>query len=152
MGIIQRKRRSRNYTTDPAPEGQKQCATCREVKDQTAFSRDNDASDGLSYQCRACRAEKDRAYRHRRKVASWERNYGTSEQVYWDLFEEQGGACAICKQPETWIHKGVLAYLSVDHDHITGRVRGLLCHRCNTVLGMMNDNCSWLRAMLEYLT
>jgi hypothetical protein len=41
--------------------------------------------------------------------------------------------------------------LEIDHDHQTGRVRGLLCHKCNTMLGMAADNPRWLQKAIEYL-
>lgn len=54
----------------------------------------------------------------------------------------QGGACAVCKR---------LRKLVVDHDHVTGKVRGLLCNGCNTVLGKMGDDPAMLRAAAAYL-
>jgi hypothetical protein len=61
------------------------------------------------------------------------------------LAASQDGKCAICKQPER------RTSLCVDHDHVTGRVRGLLCHRCNIVLGFVNDNPTLLACCGEYL-
>lgn len=53
----------------------------------------------------------------------------------------QGGVCAICHEPETKLSaKGRVRRLSIDHDHRTGRVRALLCARCNSVVGYMNDD------------
>ncbi len=63
----------------------------------------------------------------------------------------QGGVCAICGLPETRVVKGKLNRLAVDHDHTTGRVRGLLCFRCNTCLGRFEDNVELLRAAEAYL-
>lgn len=60
-------------------------------------------------------------------------------EAEWDaIYERQGGVCAICEKPETVIRKGKLLPLSVDHDHATGRVRGLLCNRCNTAIGKLD--------------
>jgi hypothetical protein len=61
------------------------------------------------------------------------------------LLEEQDGCCAICKRPEYKIR------LSVDHNHDTGKIRGLLCHKCNTSLGLMEENEEAIKGMLEYL-
>jgi len=62
------------------------------------------------------------------------------------LLEEQGGMCAICRRPPT------NRALCIDHDHTTGRVRGLLCVRCNTGLGNLGDSWERLVAGIKYLT
>jgi hypothetical protein len=69
-------------------------------------------------------------------------------EEYNQLLTQQGGVCAICRQPET--RKGKF-YLAVDHCHSTGVVRGLLCGRCNLVVGQMMDNPVLLRAAATYL-
>lgn len=58
------------------------------------------------------------------------------------MLEKQGGACAICVLPLTKHH--------IDHCHTTGKVRGLLCHRCNTRLGGLDDK-QWRDAAFRYL-
>jgi hypothetical protein len=76
------------------------------------------------------------------------KNYGITEDEYNDLFEKQSGLCAACGSSETSL-KG---YLCVDHDHKTGKIRGLLCRRCNVALGLVNDNTTILIKMIDYLT
>jgi Autographiviridae endonuclease VII len=72
--------------------------------------------------------------------------YGLSLEEYDQLFLEQGGVCLICKRPET-----ITRNLPVDHDHTTGKVRGLLCTPCNSVLGLVDEDSERLRLMAEYL-
>jgi hypothetical protein len=64
---------------------------------------------------------------------------------YQQMFSEQGGLCAICGNPP-----GERA-LCVDHDHVTGKVRGLLCDACNRALGVFQDDVALLLAATKYL-
>jgi hypothetical protein len=68
--------------------------------------------------------------------------YGLSADSYMALKLSQDGCCAICK---------VSGNLSVDHSHVTGEVRGLLCTKCNTGLGMFQDSIQSLLTAVEYL-
>lgn len=70
--------------------------------------------------------------------------YGITTERYEDLLRSQGGLCAVCRDKDS-------LSLVVDHDHATGRVRGLLCHRCNTAIGFLQDNSVGVRRALEYL-
>lgn len=81
------------------------------------------------------------------------RVYGISLEQYRDMFNRQEGVCAICKKPEQTVDKrtGFLYDLAVDHCHVTGRVRGLLCQFCNRGLGNFRDNEESLRAAATYL-
>lgn len=63
------------------------------------------------------------------------------------MFAEQEGKCKICKTHQSDLPKA----LSVDHDHFTGEARGLLCQKCNTLLGMSKDDISILKSAIEYL-
>lgn len=71
--------------------------------------------------------------------------YGITMEEYSRLLAEQGGCCAICKG--TPGHRR----LDVDHDHVTGKVRGLLCHMCNTGIAKFRDNIVLLEATITYL-
>ena len=63
---------------------------------------------------------------------------------------DQGGVCKICGlAPKGKRHH---ARLHVDHCHATGKIRGMLCHSCNTAIGLFKENPNALRAALEYLT
>lgn len=66
--------------------------------------------------------------------------YGITLDDYNRMSEEQLHTCAICKEPETAIRNGKPQKLAVDHCHKTGKVRGLLCWRCNTTLGRYGDD------------
>lgn len=70
------------------------------------------------------------------------RNYEFSAEHYAELYEKQKGLCGICNNPETRIdyRTGKLVSFSFDHDHLTGKPRGLLCARCNRMIGLCKDN------------
>lgn len=73
--------------------------------------------------------------------------YGLSLEQYTILFNKQSGLCKICNR-----HQSVLkSKLCIDHDHVTNQIRGLLCKRCNSVLGLMEDNSKILLASANYL-
>ena len=78
------------------------------------------------------------------------RFYGISLVEYESMIEQQGGNCAICGEVLEY-DKKIRSKINVDHDHATGKVRGILCHYCNTALGKANDDPALLRKMAEYL-
>jgi hypothetical protein len=138
----------------------KQCAKCGETKPHDAFGRKKKAKDGLNWRCRECcresgRADSSRERDRARRLAL----YGLSEAGYAALMESQGGVCAICEGVcETGRN------LAVDHNHACcatdmrlaretcgNCVRGLLCRRCNQLLGQVRDSVEILSAAVSYL-
>lgn len=79
------------------------------------------------------------------------RKYGITIDDYALKFSEQNGKCAICKATPTKVNRANKKMLVVDHDHYTLAVRGLLCHRCNVMLGFADDNIDLLANAIEYL-
>ena len=77
--------------------------------------------------------------------------YGITIDEYDEMFKEQEGVCAICKMPEVKKLFGNVVRLAVDHDHKTGKVRGLLCYKCNSILGRFNDNILLFESVIRYL-
>jgi len=75
--------------------------------------------------------------------------YGITQKGYEDLVAKQGGKCGVCgRSLEETIGKG---RPHVDHDHETGKVRGILCHFCNVGLGNLGDSIEILEAAIAYL-
>jgi len=72
--------------------------------------------------------------------------YGITREQYLALWREQGGVCAICCRPP----RGALL-LSVDHDHVTGHIKGLLCQPCNVSIGLLRDDPKVIRRAAEYV-
>lgn len=75
--------------------------------------------------------------------------YGITPEQYDAMFYEQGGGCAICGREDSGRKNHKL--LCVDHDHKTGKVRGLLCDECNNGLGRFQDDPELLMAAINYL-
>lgn len=80
------------------------------------------------------------------KKAELKRLYGITFEEYVEIYKKQNGVCAICKK-ECKTRKS----LSVDHDHSTNAVRGLLCNRCNRAIGMFEDSKELLESAIKYL-
>lgn len=145
--------------------GTKICAKCRKSQPPENFSKDAARRDQLFLYCRSC--EGVRLARHYQKQIAtpegrsarrrnaWVRlmqSRGMSAKQYEDMLADQGGTCAICHRAETFIGRGgSVRPLSVDHDHETGVIRGLLCHACNMAIGLAGEDPERLEEAANYL-
>lgn len=125
------------------------CPRCGEVKPLVDFTRDRSKKSGYHGLCKRCNylRLKDKLgsehYRRYRKEWELQHRYGMTSTEYAQKVAGQNGCCLICGlQSER---------LVVDHNHETGRVRGLLCVSCNGLLGLANDRQNVLMAAVEYL-
>jgi hypothetical protein len=75
--------------------------------------------------------------------------YSKNQAWYEETLKAQGGVCQICKRPP---EENSRKNFPVDHDHVTGRVRGILCQSCNHMLGNAKDNITILQNGIAYLT
>ena len=128
------------------------CPKCKKEKHINLYHRNKTKKDGLCYSCKECVSQYDKRYRQRNlekataqkkayyqahkeksslygKKSNLKRKYNMTLEQYDQMFETQGGVCAICGLPE------LMKRLAVDHNHKTGEIRGLLCYSCNTKLG-----------------
>jgi hypothetical protein len=96
---------------------------------------------------RKAHPEKMRRYYKRTSV----QKFGITIEQFDAMVEAQGNLCAICGKPETRTFKGQLNTLSIDHNHTTGVVRGLLCSNCNFMVGFAKDSPARLRDAITYL-
>lgn len=94
--------------------------------------------------CAECRAQK-RQQQARERVLHV---YGISGHDYDRLLDLQDGRCAVCRTREPGRKSQVFA---VDHDHVTGQVRGLLCYNCNSAIGLLHDDPKLLRVAVRYV-
>ncbi|MFI9235766.1 endonuclease VII domain-containing protein [Streptomyces sp. NPDC053079] len=144
-------------------DGMRQCTKCLLVKSVEDFSP-RGKRDGVTLRksrCKPCVSEAARNWAAenreratlRRQRWNLQNTYGITLDKYNAMLSSQGGVCAICEQDEPNTHgrTGRKFSLSVDHCHDTGRVRGLLCQKCNRAVGLLNDNVDLLRKAIDYL-
>lgn len=123
-------------------------------KDLSQEAKKSSSVSSLKYLEKLKRNEPERFFKQRneanwrqKKIKATDGNFFSIDN-YYELLNAQKGICAICYKKET--RKGVNR-LSVDHDHKTGIVRGLLCHNCNTLLGKVDDVKQLLLNAYHYL-
>ena len=94
-----------------------------------------------------------RSFPEKEKNLYLKNRYGITYKHYEYMANQQGDICAICNNEETMIshHSGKVQRLAVDHCHSTGKIRGLLCSKCNTALGGFKDNIDLLKQAIIYL-
>lgn len=157
---------SRNKKASPG-DLTRTCYVCQETKTTDAFVKLRTGVDGVGTLCKACKRVKssewrsdnpnhNQEWRAKNKLSrkeyerarSLRRYHGITVEQYNKMFEEQNGKCAICKLPAT---TGQGKRLHVDHNHVTGEIRGLLCHGCNTSIGHFKENVASLKAAIGYL-
>ncbi len=154
-----------NYNKSLFLESKKYCTGCKTVLHLDDFVVDNKKHDGRRSKCRYCRNKQRQVNRviknqqfikyenlpevkRRQRSLSLKRQYGILLGDYEKMLQQQEGVCKICKNPETHRHK---KNLSVDHCHSEKKVRGLLCHKCNVALGLLNDDIEIITNMINYL-
>lgn len=144
----------------------RRCPRCNEEKSAGFFYETKQTAHGLSTYCIECtralsiaefhehyeRSKSEEAQR-RRKLWSYMHLYGVSADVAAGLLARNRGPCDCCGQPETILNgkNQMVRPLSVDHDHETGQIRGMVCHRCNIVLGQVEDDPVLLGNLIAYL-
>jgi hypothetical protein len=141
------------------------CRTCKIEKSVDEFYVKKAATTKTGFQrawsCKPCQSAKARQWSkdnpERRNRNRWlyelKSRYGMTEQSWENLLRKQGGGCAICgaKEDGSRYVSGVDRRMSVDHCHETGRVRGILCNRCNRAIGLLKDNVQLLERAIGYL-
>lgn len=154
------------------------CCKCKLDKELSSefFAKDKNDKSGFTYQCKVCRSIKQKEWvknnpekvkqtndrnKAKRKTfytspkgkessrrAHLKRKFGITLEDFNKMLQIQDNCCAICGGTETHDKHGVLA---VDHCHTTGKIRGLLCFKCNGGLGFFNDNKTSLINAIKYL-
>ena len=143
---------------------EKSCTACRELKPLQEFHVDNSMRSGRYSKCKVCwntqsqkrskewrenpaNKEKVKAHDRRHNLRTKLKQFNLSVEDHKKLLQAQDFKCAICK---TSSPKGRGSW-HVDHCHVKNYVRGLLCHKCNTGLGLFGDNKDFLTNTMLYL-
>lgn len=124
----------------------KVCKTCNVEKSKDSFYLHNRA-------CKACctlkayewRSKNPEAVKKTRRKAKLKKYYGISLDEYDKMLANQNGVCAVCSKEHT------RRPLNVDHCHSTGKIRGLLCDKCNMALGLLEDSKEIIQNLERYL-
>lgn len=154
----------------------KTCTKCGVDKPITDFAQGRGYRDGRVTWCRDCykdyrakrladpavraheaeyahlryaRLKETGEYQRQQKQSRLRCRFGMSMDDYIQMAVAQGNLCAICGRPA--VREGKTCCLDVDHDHKTGRVRGLLCKNCNLMIGNAQDDPATLRKGAAYL-
>lgn len=147
------------------------CKRCGELRRYSGFYKAPDCKDGRRPVCKICIREqqKETYARNRKNRQQKQREWGAANRDYQrennlrkkynigvveyeQMFVSQGGKCGVCGLPEIVCDKaGKLKRLAVDHNHETGKIRGLLCQKCNQALGLLDENPVIIRSLADYI-
>ena len=147
----------------------KQCRACKIEKEKSQFIKNHIFKDGIDTLCQACNRQRVKVWRRKnpekrklqlakegRKEYTQNKHLRYSFGITLDEYKKklvlQNNVCAICKQPETSLLAGKVKRLAVDHCHVTGKIRGLLCTNCNLALGGFKDSPTIMLEAIKYIT
>lgn len=128
------------------------CSRCEHLVPWTGWVKNSARSTGRGSYCKACHSEMMQqnyspdTTKLQQVDYVLQKKYGVGLNWYESKLQEQGGSCALCPAIPTDTRR-----LNVDHDHATGRVRGLLCNQCNNALERLDNIPGWAKAAACYL-
>mgnify|MGYP000917389787 FL=1 len=143
-GSVEASIRAQARAEQMAADGTRQCFKCGQRKPWTVdhFPRDHQRGGKLKGTCRDC-------LRRAVKFSTLSRSYGLSGEDFERMLAAQGGRCRLCGARLDGARGAFVPH--VDHCHTSGRVRGLLCHHCNVLLGHAKESPTLLRAAANYV-
>ena len=152
---------------DPAGSGRRspRCDPCREIhkkaqdREHSKKWSENPGRRAYDAEWRKNNSERVRASQQKYNDANPDRDrfyrlrilYGLTQDQFDAMLAEQGGVCALCGNPPATEGAKTTLVLHVDHDHVTNRVRQLLCHTCNQGIGLLCDDPALLRKAADYI-
>ena len=151
----------------------KTCTKCKETKLLDSFNKCSSRKDGLQTSCRECSNENSKIWfvncpsrkERNEKTKQWQKDnpekvsdlyrswliktrYGLTQEQYDTVLKSQNGLCAICGTDDPGSNR---KNWCVDHDHKTGRIRGLLCNNCNRGIGLLKEDLFVFESAMVYL-
>lgn len=136
----------KNHLNDNKPN-HLTCKRCNEFKPISMFPNNRLCLYGVEPVCKACKHERrreyERLYPERARNTELKHQYGITFEQYREMLSQQDGRCAICGTSKE--------KLVVDHNHQTGKVRKLLCHLCNALIGYAREDISIIASAISYL-
>lgn len=148
---INYKKRIERFKEDCKREIYKKCGQCKRTKHISEFAKDGSGS------CRKCKNAYMRQWNEKNREAETKYQlkfkFGITLDKYNEILVSQNGKCAICENEEIAVDHRTkkIRRLAVDHCHEAGKVRGLLCSKCNRALGGVNESVEILESMIKYL-
>lgn len=133
-----------------------QCKYCHVDKPIAEFSKASRNSSGVQSYCKSCAKTYHKKYKQlnpeKSTDAHYKRSFGMTLDDVRALLHTQNNQCALCNVELSVLQgRGFSTNAHVDHDHITGKVRGILCGNCNTALGKLGDSIESIERVLSYL-
>ncbi len=142
-------RKNREYSQRP-----KNKARAKAIQQRPETKRRRNAINRDNYQspkAEAYRKKNEEELKAKGRKQHLKKKFGLTIEEYNKLLKKQNGVCVICGKKEIVKWKGILKSLAVDHNHKTGKVRGLLCYKCNIGIGFFQEDILILKKAIEYL-
>lgn len=134
----------------------KKCTVCHTERLLSEYWENQMARDGRRTQCKSCWYKKRKQHRKDNPEKHLDYSLRTRFDITLDEYKskllQQRGVCVICGQPETATSRGKVKLLSVDHNHSNGQIRGLLCDKCNHLIGNANEDIAVLDSAIRYIS
>lgn len=147
------------------------CTKCNKNKKRSEFFKRKSSKDGLNLWCKGCHVNNNNKWvkdnldhvNKKQKVSYYadldkirnkelKHKFGITKSEYDIIHKSQDGKCKICNKPESTLGRnGKMRPLAVDHDHLNDKIRGLLCARCNTGIGLLYEDISILESAIKYI-
>lgn len=130
----------------------KLCSKCKVEKPLDEFYKNKNTKDGVHHYCKSCLSIHRKNSYDYIKIKNKEtiNRYNLTLEEVENLYISQNKKCKICNTERLLVSKHGGLY--IDHCHTTGKVRGLLCSKCNRLLGNCNDDITILKSAIDYLT